>query len=182
MRFPVGTSPSSAERRPPIDLSRVLGYRESMRGAGGVASGGVGGAGMAGAGAVAGAGGAVTDSGIVDAGGHCPAPGPVPDTGGACAAASINVVEQSPCVFSVPVPPSGQPLDPNKLNFSVDGQSLGNVCSAADCGSHQDGWYYDDNVAPTEIVLCPDSCALAGSSSAMAKLSVGCPIILAKSR
>jgi hypothetical protein len=68
------------------------------------------------------------------------------------------------CEFTLPPPPNGETLDPNRVNFSYtpQGQGAAKVLLRADdivdCGGDP-GWYYDNNAAPTKIVLCPASCA-----------------------
>lgn len=67
------------------------------------------------------------------------------------------------CEFPIPPPPDMEELDPNKVNVNYTPGAGGNkttlprVDSKAQCGSGS-GWYYDDNMAPTKIILCPTSC------------------------
>ena len=67
------------------------------------------------------------------------------------------------CEYKMPELPSGK-----KPTFVVvrytpgDGsgaQQLKRRLSKAECGA-EGGWYYDDNAAPTKILLCPGSCAV----------------------
>jgi hypothetical protein len=54
------------------------------------------------------------------------------------------------------------------------GETLPRVQASADCGS-TGGWYYDDNVAPTSITLCPESCtSIQQDPGASVKLELGC--------
>ena len=66
-------------------------------------------------------------------------------------------------MFTLPEPPAGQSLDFDKVNVqhtAEDGarRALLRVSSAAECSNVVAGWYYDDPAAPTEIVVCPDTC------------------------
>ncbi len=84
------------------------------------------------------------------------------------------------CDFGIPKPPDMQELDPGKVNFSYTPKGLGKpktlprADDLADCNGNP-GWYYDDNIAPTKIVLCPESCATV-QADPNAKVSVlfGC--------
>lgn len=84
------------------------------------------------------------------------------------------------CEFDIPPPPNGKDLDPDQVNFSYTPQGVGTpkivlrAKDAADCGGDP-GWYYDNNNAPTKIILCPASCATV-QADATAKISVlfGC--------
>jgi hypothetical protein len=81
-------------------------------------------------------------------------------------AAKIAEIRQAAlgCDFQIPAPPNGQSLDPNEVNFQYTPMGtetpviLPRVKGLADC-SGQPGWYYDNDVAPTNIILCPASCS-----------------------
>ena len=154
----------------------------SMVGSGGKASGATGGSittGGAGAGGDAGA--PVKDSGSeassADAS-TCPIGNPW--TGPGTCGASLAQLEatSTACEFGIPPLPTHR-VDPKRLNVvwrSSGGQTttLGLVCRPEDCPTHALGWYYDDNLAPKVIVLCPDVCASLGASDAV-ELLVNCP-------
>jgi hypothetical protein len=64
------------------------------------------------------------------------------------------------CEFEVPTPETGT-LDPDKVNVeftptSGAAQPLYKVDNEAACVAW--GWYYDDPIAPTRVILCPDTC------------------------
>jgi Mg-chelatase subunit ChlD len=88
------------------------------------------------------------------------------------------------CDFEIPPPPMGQELDPEMVNFTYTPQGVGTpkilprADDLADC-SDQPGWYYDSNVAPTKILLCPASCATVQADN-NAKVSVlfGCHSVI----
>jgi hypothetical protein len=85
------------------------------------------------------------------------------------------------CTMTLPPPPGGLELDPSKVNVSVVPQSgaataLGKVTDAAACGA-AGGWYYDDDANPTEVILCPSTCATAQSalsSGGRVSIAFGC--------
>jgi uncharacterized protein YegL len=68
------------------------------------------------------------------------------------------------CEFAIPTPPDGAELDPDKVNFSYTPKGVGTpkillrALDLADCDGSP-GWYFDNNIAPTKIILCPASCA-----------------------
>lgn len=60
------------------------------------------------------------------------------------------------------IPDSSVDFDPFKVNVSITigggtPQTIPQADNAADCGTG-DGWYYDDPVNPTMIILCPATC------------------------
>jgi hypothetical protein len=68
---------------------------------------------------------------------------------------------QVPCKFKVPPPPSGQTLDPSRVNVSYDDTSgksnlVPSAGTMANCAAG--GWYYDNPAAPTTLSLCPSTC------------------------
>src|SRR5262249_24491554 len=68
---------------------------------------------------------------------------------------------QVPCKFKVPPPPSGQTLDPGKVNVSYEDTSgkstlVPSAGSMDNCASG--GWYYDDPGNPATLSLCPSTC------------------------
>ena len=84
-----------------------------------------------------------------------------------------------PCDFAIPPPPAGEQLDPNQVNVvtAIGGipTDIGQVPSSADCAGVVDGWYYDDPVAPTKIVTCPQTCqTLQGHADAVVQILFGC--------
>lgn len=77
------------------------------------------------------------------------------------------------CEFVIPPPPAAQELDPEKINVSYTPggqgmpQTLPQAQNLADCGAGA-GWYYDNNMEPTKILLCPGSCTTVQADSAAA--------------
>jgi hypothetical protein len=92
-----------------------------------------------------------------------------------------NAASKLACTFTVPPPPTGEALDPNKVNvsFSATGDpamamTLGQVPGRAQCGA-AGGWFYDNPTAPTAINLCDASCQLVNTAPAGAlSLAFGC--------
>ncbi len=70
-----------------------------------------------------------------------------------------------PCTYQIPAPPPGMSVDFGDVNvdFHPGGskpvQVFPKVQDAAHCPANGDAWYYDDNAAPTEIILCTKSCS-----------------------
>lgn len=88
-----------------------------------------------------------------------------------------------PCDYSIPAPPAGHTLDPSKVNVLLhpstsDAGPVPNVISQSEC-SARGGWYYDNDAAPTEVLLCPTTCAAVTTSFGMAvELEFGCATIV----
>lgn len=87
------------------------------------------------------------------------------------------------CEYEIPAPPDGQLLDPDEVNVEfLDGQGgtlqIGRVDSAAQCANVTDGWYYDDPVDPTTILVCPQTCeGIQGFELATVSVLFGCATI-----
>ena len=64
------------------------------------------------------------------------------------------------CEFEIPQPDGGS-VDPALVNVRLVGDSgdtqLSNVAGVDEC-DQDGGWYYDDPVAPSKVILCPASC------------------------
>jgi len=82
-----------------------------------------------------------------------------------------------PCQYAVPSPDKGGMLDFSKVNVqftpgSGSGQTeFQKVANAAGCTGAKNLWYYDDPAAPTQILLCPETCSMV-SSDGMAKVNI----------
>lgn len=78
-------------------------------------------------------------------------------------ATAVVQASQLSCEYDIPEPPEGEELDPSLVNAQYIPGGGGptvpilNVPGAADCGA-QGGWYYDDPVTPTQIIMCPATC------------------------
>ena len=69
------------------------------------------------------------------------------------------------CEILIPPPPEGLMLDPARVNVFLRTSSGDTLirkaaarATADDCGING-GWYYDDEAEPTEVRLCPVTCA-----------------------
>jgi hypothetical protein len=84
------------------------------------------------------------------------------------------------CDYAIPPPPGGQALNPGDVNFSYAPGGSGTpvtllrATDLAACNG-QPGWYYDNNSAPTEIILCPASCStVENDTSGVVNVLYGC--------
>ncbi len=84
------------------------------------------------------------------------------------------------CEFIIPPPPMAETLDPAKVNLSYTaggqgaGKTLPHVGSLAACAG-KIGWFYDNNVKPTKVELCPISCkTVQADSKAVVSVLFGC--------
>jgi hypothetical protein len=86
------------------------------------------------------------------------------------------------CAYEIPPPPDGQVFDPGRVNVDYDDgfglQTIGHVASAADCASVANGWYYDDDAAPTTVLMCPQTCGrFEAADQASIELRFGCATV-----
>jgi hypothetical protein len=96
--------------------------------------------------------------------------------------ASAVVVDAVPvsCEWTIPPPPDGEVLDPDKVNVRFtqeDGttEALYAVSDATECDEIHGGWYYDDAVNPTRVVACSSSCRVMQSDPhARVEVAFGC--------
>ncbi|MCC6216600.1 MAG: hypothetical protein IT376_17195 [Polyangiaceae bacterium] len=101
-----------------------------------------------------------------------------------------SVVESAvSCEYVIPPPPPGETLDANKVNVDYYPQGSGSpgsvqpvlrVSGIGDCKPGQGLWYYDDNAAPTRILLCPQTCdAVQSNPAAQIDVLFGCESVFA---
>ena len=83
------------------------------------------------------------------------------------------------CEYKVPVPEAGT-VNPNlvEVQFTPTGSNDPITVPRKDgvdqCGNDP-GWYYDDNDAPTKVILCPGACATIGAAdTGQVDLLLGC--------
>lgn len=94
----------------------------------------------------------------------------------------IQGSEPLACQWQIPEPPMGETLDPDYVNVEFFDQGVGvpetiyHVDGAADCDPLLGGWYYDDNNAPKNIILCPVSCNKVSAAPEGSKINLlfGC--------
>ena len=91
---------------------------------------------------------------------------------------------QLACEFAIPEPPNGETFDPNEVNVEFDDglggtTAIPRVDDATGCGAVVDGWYYDDPLAPTMIVMCPQTCDKAQvAENGAINIAFGCETIV----
>lgn len=95
---------------------------------------------------------------------------------------ALNMIRGSAlgCQYTIPKPTMGTP-DFGKVNVQYTPGGGGNpvdilnVKDAAHCPASGDGWYYDNNSAPTQIELCPATCTKVGAdSNGKIEILLGC--------
>ncbi len=83
------------------------------------------------------------------------------------------------CEFALPKPEAGT-FDPTKVvvQFTPSGgtpQTLTQVTDPSKCGAVANAWYFDDNVSPTKILLCPSTCTTVGADqTGSVEVLLGC--------
>ena len=92
-------------------------------------------------------------------------------------------VQTLPCEWQIPAPPTGESLDPARVNVELTPSDssaipLANVADEAACGA-SDGWYYDDPAAPSSVVACPATCErVSAAPNSRVNLLFGCATTL----
>lgn len=92
---------------------------------------------------------------------------------------------QLACEWEIPPAPTGTVFDPSLTNVEYSSASIGaldvaRAVSPSACSAALDGWawHYDDEAAPSRIVLCPDACAAVRADlAATVNVEFGCPTI-----
>ncbi|MEM6995469.1 MAG: hypothetical protein AAF721_33475 [Myxococcota bacterium] len=94
---------------------------------------------------------------------------------------STEVIATTPlgCSWEIPPPPAGLELDPDAVNVELDDagnvQTIGHIEGAWLCDDVDNGWFYDDDQAPTRIHVCPQTCAMIqAASEARIDILFGC--------
>lgn len=65
----------------------------------------------------------------------------------------------STCEYIIPADPQGQSLDPRKVNvLYTRGDGTESSIGKGDPANCESGWKYDDETAPTKIILCGSDC------------------------
>ncbi len=87
------------------------------------------------------------------------------------------------CSYEIPPPPPGETFDKDEVNVEFDdGQGgtlqIGRVDDPAQCGGVTDGWYYDNPVDPSVIIVCPQTCTkIQGFAQASIAVIFGCATV-----
>jgi hypothetical protein len=99
-------------------------------------------------------------------------------------ATAVERTSRIDCTIPIPPAPEGLTFERDRINVVIDdgtgGVRAAKVPSAADCDD-RGGWYYDDEAAPTAVVLCPATCAdvqPTGGVSTSVEVQFGCATIL----
>jgi hypothetical protein len=85
------------------------------------------------------------------------------------------------CQWKIPTTTGTKQFDPDLVNMQLTDSTgsatqFGKVASPNDCATAGDGWYYDDNAAPTQIFVCSKTCeTLKASTGARVDILLGCP-------
>jgi hypothetical protein len=97
---------------------------------------------------------------------------------------AMNVVTQAEvaCDWAIPPAPQGMSLDSNKINVNFtqpDGSkvSLGRIPQGEMCDGRE-GWYYDNDVAPTKVLSCPASCDRFKATGGKVDVLFGCTSVV----
>jgi len=87
------------------------------------------------------------------------------------------------CSYQIPVPASGTP-DYGQINVQYVSSPgampvvIPKVNDSSQCPSSGDAWYYDNNSAPTKILLCDSTCkSVLGTSTGEVDVLIGCATI-----
>jgi len=99
---------------------------------------------------------------------------------------ALNAIRNAalPCTYLIPPPPPGMRPDFTRVNvvYTPGGgpeQTIPKVPDAGHCPANGLGWYYDDERAPTQIILCDATCALIkGDLMAQLDIVLGCITIV----
>jgi len=96
----------------------------------------------------------------------------------------IRANAQIPCQLKIPPAPAGTNLVYDTVNVAYCGptdvsETFVRVkgpegSAAADCRTGENGWYYDNDRAPKQIVLCDSACATVSRPGGRLQLAVGC--------
>jgi hypothetical protein len=86
-----------------------------------------------------------------------------------------------PCNYTIPPAPAGQNFARDKVNVNyMAPDGMGELFPKADgvdaCPGNK-AWYFDDDTAPSEVLLCPDACA-AVAHGGQIDLAFGCATIV----
>lgn len=95
---------------------------------------------------------------------------------------ATTIVNRLGCQYLLSTPQTGgnQELDPEKVivRYTPDNgqpQELGRVLGASGCVGNPNDWYYDNNVSPSRVMLCPGACSTIGAASTgRVDVLVGC--------
>jgi hypothetical protein len=88
-----------------------------------------------------------------------------------------GITDKLGCQLGVPMAATADPTKVVVQEAPMTGapKTLTQVTDVSKCGTIKDGWYYDDNAKPTQIMLCPDTCTEANmTAGTKIEALVGC--------
>jgi hypothetical protein len=97
-------------------------------------------------------------------------------------ATAVSIPVALPCAYDIPEPPQGEVLDPMLVNLAYTPtggmtELIPQVANAAACTG--EGWFYDDPVAPTRILVCPSTCGrFEGDATGTVDIQFGCGTVI----
>jgi hypothetical protein len=91
----------------------------------------------------------------------------------------IRIAAQIPCELGIPRAPGSQTVDYTRVNIlrtssTCETDVISYRATAATCDSKTGGWYYDDALSPTKVVLCEKTCGDVGLPGEQLAFSIGC--------
>ena len=111
------------------------------------------------------------------------------DTGGNVNAqflAAMQAIQHTAlgCTYAIPTPTSGTP-DYDEVNVIYtpgsggSAETIPNVPSMAQCPAAGNAWYYNDDNAPTQIILCAPTCGVVSADTAgSVDITLGCQTVV----
>lgn len=92
---------------------------------------------------------------------------------------------QVACLYDIPTPPNGEDIDYGTVNVEYKETPNGTpellvnaAGGLADCSGNNE-WYYDDPQSPTQILLCPDTCArVQAAAEGKVNVTFGCATVV----
>jgi hypothetical protein len=78
------------------------------------------------------------------------------------------------CDYGIPAPPAGESLDRNKVNVIHTAGGNSDALPYNQSCNGGSGWRYDDESAPTRILLCDTSCASVKANPGKTEFLFGC--------
>ena len=91
--------------------------------------------------------------------------------------AAIKTIKTSAltCDYKIPSPPSGQTLDPTKVNvqYTPTGGAAAVIAYDPTCASGV-GWHYDNETSPTRVIACDTTCDSIKGDAGKVDLVFGC--------
>lgn len=100
---------------------------------------------------------------------------------------ALNAIRKTAlgCVYAIPLPADGSNPDYTKVNvtYTPGGggatRTLPKVMDKASCPATGDAWYYDNNAAPTQIILCDATCGVVQADmTGEVDIQLGCGTVI----